>query len=370
MANSVQTDKIGKLGFGYMRLPRIDGKVDYTELNKMADTFLESGGTYFDAAYVYDSAEVALCESVVKRHPRESFQIATKLPVGMVNSERPVEHFLETSLERLGTDYIDFYLLHGINAGGSKQAEENGAWDFLAKMKKEGKIRHIGFSFHGSPEDLDEVLTKHPETEFAMLQLNYWDWDRPKVNARHQYEIARKYNIPVVAMEPLFGGKLASADSPIAELMRGHNPDVSIASWALRFLAQQEGLFVTLSGMSTYEQVADNIKTFKDLKPLSKDESDVIDKAIEILKSVPRIECTGCDYCKDCPENIPIASLINLYNDHLVHKTITNLGGSYNWITGGRGKAKNCTSCAVCENICPQDLEITDTLAKVSKLFD
>jgi len=370
MATTVQTEKIGKLGFGYMRLPRTDGKIDYARVNEMADTFLAGGGTYFDAAYVYDGAEDALRETVVKRHPRESFQIATKLPLGMVGKEKPLEHFVETSLKRLGTDYIDFYLMHGINADASRHAEEIGAWDYFAKLKSQGIIRHIGFSFHGSPECITEILTNHPETEFIMPQLNYDDWDKPKARAREIYENARKFNVPLVAMEPLLGGKLASEDSPIAPLMRGVNPAVSIASWALRFIAQMDGIFVTLSGMSTLEQVVDNVKTFSDLKPLSKDEMEIIDKAVEILRGVPRVECTSCNYCKDCPSNIPIPSLINLYNDHLIHKTLTNLHGSYNWLTGGRGKAHTCTACGACEDICPQKLEIIDTMAKVSKLFD
>ena len=370
MANTIQAEKIAKLGFGYMRLPKINGKLDTAQVNKMADAFLESGGTYFDTAYVYDGAEEALRETLIKRHPRESFFIATKLPVGMVNKNRPKEHFLETSLKRLGTDYIDFYLLHGIDSGANKQAEDLGLWDYFTQLKSKGIIRHMGFSFHGPPEDLDEILTKHPETDFCMLQINYWDWDNPKTQARRMYEIAREHNKPVIIMEPLLGGKLASDDSPITELMRKTNPGASIASWALRFVSQLDGVLTTLSGMSTYEQVADNIDTYTDLKPLSEDEMAIIGKSVEILKGVPRIDCTSCQYCKDCPMNIPISGLINLYNDHLIHKTLTNLAGGYVWVTSGRGKACDCTACGACEKICPQNLEIIDTIAKVSALFD
>ena len=370
MENTLQTDKIGKLGFGYMRLPQIGGKLDTAQVNKMADAFLESGGTYFDTAYVYDGSEIAMRETLIKRHPRESFQVATKLPVGMVNPQRPLNHFLETSLERLGTDYIDFYLLHGINASASKQAEELGVWEYFAKLKSQGIIRHIGFSFHGSPEDLDEILTKHPEAEMVMPQLNYSDWTKPKVNAKRQYEIARMHNKPLVAMEPLLGGKLASDDSPAAELMRKANPGASIASWALRFIAQLEGVFVTLSGMSTIEQMNDNIRTFADIKPLSKSESDVIEDAVKALRSVPCIECTSCNYCKDCPAHIRIPMIIDMYNNYTIHKTTTNLDGHYAWLTGGSWKAGDCTKCGACEDICPQNLEIIDTIAKISKMFD
>jgi len=371
MSSTFDTSKIGKLGFGYMRLPRNEnGEADIEQINKMVDTFLESGGTYFDTAYVYGDSEEVMGKTLVKRHAREKYQIATKLPVGMINKDRPKEHFIEESLRRLGTDYVDFYLLHGINAGSSKQAEELGVWDYLKELKEKGTIRHIAFSFHGNPEDLNEILEKHPETEMIMPQLNYDDWDKPKTNARRIHEIITKFNVPIVAMEPLLGGKLASTDSPIAKIFKAANPDVSVASWALRFIAQQKGIFVTLSGMSNFEQIIDNIKTFADLKPLSESEMGLIDDAVKALRAVPRVECTSCNYCKDCPENIPIANLINLYNDHLIHKTTTNLAGSYGWMTSNKGKAKACTSCGACEKICPQNLEIIDTMQKVSKLFD
>jgi len=370
MAGSIETEKIGRLGFGYMRLPMKDGKYDMEHVNKMADTFLGNGGTYFDAAYIYDGAEAALRESVIKRHPRESFQIASKLPLDLVGPEMSKEDFFKTSLDRLGADYIDFYLLHGIDSEGSTLAEKLGAWEYLAGLKASGQIRHMGFSFHGLPNELDKILTKHPETEFVQLQINYVDWDKPKVRARRLYEIACAHNIPVIVMEPLLGGKLASEDSPIAGLLREADPDASQASWALRFVAQLDGVFVTLSGMSSYEQLTDNIATYADLKPLTKDESAVIKKAVRILSGIPRIACTECNYCKNCPSKIHIPQLIELYNDYLVHKTMTNLDGSYNWMTEGSGKARDCTACGACEKICPQKLDIIDTMAKISKLFD
>jgi len=370
MASSIQADKIGKLGFGYMRLPYKNGVLDKEQVEKMADRFLESGGTYFDTAYVYDGAEVALRETVIKRHPRESFFVASKLPLGMVNAGRSLEYFLKTSLERLGTDYIDFYLLHGIDSGSNKLAEKYGAWDYLTNLKAQGIIRHLGFSFHGPPEDLNEILSKHPEAEFAQLQINYWDWDNPKVQARRLYEIARKFDVPVIIMEPLLGGKLASEDSPIAGLLRGENPNVSVASWGLRFIKKLDGVLTMLSGMSTYEQLDDNIKTYADLKPLSESELVVINKAVDILRGVPRIQCTSCNYCKDCPANIRIPMIIELYNNYTIHKTTANLDGHYNWLTANSGKARDCTACGACEAICPQKLEIIDTIAKVSKMFD
>jgi len=371
MPNTIDTGKIGKLGFGYMRLPRKDGKYDHEHTIRMADAFIESGGTYFDAAYVYDGAEVALRETVIKRYPRESIQIASKLPVGSAKSAEDMEKMLATSLERLGTDYIDFYLLHGLSTKGNKKAEDLGAWDYLSGLKSKGIIRHMGFSFHGAPEELDEILTKHPEAEFTQLQINYLDWSDPEVQSARLHEIACKHNVPIIVMEPLRGGRLASEGSPIVDMLRATDPNATLASWALRYVAQLEGVFVTLSGMSSFEQVADNIATYKDLKPLSEKEHAALDEAVRILNAVPRIACTDCKYCiADCPSKINIPLLIDLYNEFLVHNTQVNMLGSYRWRCSNGGKAGDCVACRVCEEICPQKLEIVDTLCKISEMFD
>jgi len=371
MPQSILTEKIGKLGFGYMRLPRKDGAFDMKQICKMADTFIESGGTYFDTAFVYEGAEVALGESVIKRYPRDNVYIATKLNLGRITTPAQVEEQLKTSLERLGTDHIDSYLLHGLSAKVSEKAESLGAWEYLQDLKAKGVIRHMGFSFHSTPEDLDLILTRHPEAEFVQLQLNYLDWDNPKVESRRQYEVARKHGKPVIVMEPVKGGKLASSTSPIAELLRDADPKVSMASWAMRFIAQMEGILVTLSGMSSLEQMQDNVATFSNLKPLTTDEQVIIDRAIGIINAVPRIACTECRYCVgDCPSKIMIPALIGVYNDYLIHNTTTNLAHSYRFCTSNGGKACDCIACRACEETCPQKLEIVDTLAKVSALFD
>ena len=229
----------------------------------------------------------------------------------------------------------------------------------------------MGFSFHAPPEDLDEILSKHPEAEFVQLQINYLDWDSPKVQSRSLYETARKHNVPIVVMEPVKGGMLTGDTSPIAELLRNANPNVSMASWALRFAAQLDGVFVTLSGMSSYDQLADNVATFADFKPLSSEEQTVLDKAVGIFNAVPRIACTSCRYCvNDCPSKIPIPTLLDIYNSYLVHNTTTNLDHGYRLWTRNGGKAGDCVTCKVCEDICPQDLEIADTMTKISALFD
>jgi len=371
MSDKIQTENIGKLGFGYMRLPRKGAAFDMEQINKMADAFLESGGTYFDTAYVYEGAEIALRESLVKRHPRKNVQIATKLPLFSAKSLKQLEEYFETSLERLGTDYIDFYLLHSLSAKSSKKAEELGAWEYVAKLKEKGLIRHVGFSLHAPPDDLEEILSKHPEAEFVQLQINYHDWDNPDINARRLYEIARKYNKPIIVMEPLLAGLLASNTSPIANHLRSANPNASIASWALRFVAQLDGVFVTLSGMSSLAQMTDNIAIYADINPLSKEEQLVIDKAVEIINSAQRIACTDCRYCvADCPSNINIPFLIEIYNNYLIHNTSTNLSHSYKWATMNTGKAGDCTACRACEDRCPQKIEIVDTLSKISALLE
>jgi len=370
MPSKIQ-ENIWKLGFGYMRLPRKAGVIDIDQVCKMADAFLESGGTYFDAAYVYEGAEVAIRESVVKRHPRGSVQIATKLNLHMANTAAQLEEQFKTSLERLGTDHIDFYLLHGLNAMTSEKAEKIGAWDYLAGLKEKGLIRHMGFSFHSTPEDLDLILGKHPEAEFAQLQINYLDWNNPKVESRRLYETARKFDIPVIIMEPVKGGMLASAASTFAGLLHGADPGASLASWALRFAAGLEGVLVTLSGMSSFEQLSENVATFKDLKPLSAEDRVLLDKAVAMINGVPRIDCTGCRYCvNDCPSKIPIPTIIDIYNSYLIQNDTTNLDHGYKLWTKDGGKAGDCIACHVCEGICPQKLEIVDTLAKASALLD
>ena len=373
MPSTIQFDKIGKLGFGYMRLPFHDGAYDPALTSKMADAFLESGGTYFDTAFIYDESEEILRDTVIKRYPndRGKIQIATKVSMFRANTPELVKQHFDISLERLGTDYIDFYLLHGIDSKSSKKAEEFGAWEFLKELKVKGLVKHLGFSFHGAPEELDEILGKHPETEAVQLQINYLDWDDPKVQSRRLHETARKYDVPVIIMEPLRGGLLASADSPIVGLLHEANPNVSTASWAMRFASQLDGVFVALSGMSSPEQMADNIKTYEKLEPLSADEMKIIKKAVEILNSVPRIDCTSCRYCiNECPSKIPITFIMQLYNDYLVHKSAINLDRPYGLSTRGGGKASTCTACKACEEICPQKIKIVDIISVAASLFD
>jgi len=371
MSNTIQMEKIGKLGFGLMRLPHKDDAFDTAQINKMVDAFLESGGTYFDTSYSFEGVEAATCESVVKRHPRGDFQLATKLPLDMVNSAEEVKTVFETSLERLGTDYIDFYLLQEINAKANRKAEELGAWEYIAGRKAEGLIRHMGFSFNGKPEALETILGYHPEAEFIQLQINYLDWDDPDVQSRRMYEIAQKHDLPVIVMSPLKGGLLVSEASPAASILRGADPHLSLPSWAFRFAAQLSKVFVTLSGMSSLEHVTKNIETFTDIKPMSDDEQAILDKAAEVINAQPRIDCIGCRHCTDdCPLDLRIPDLISLYNDYLVHRTITNLHENYRLLTRGTGKAGDCAGCRVCEGSCRKKIKIAHTIEQIAALFD
>jgi predicted aldo/keto reductase-like oxidoreductase len=371
MADTYLGESIGKLGFGCMRLPKKGEQFDLETVNQMVDEFLDAGMTYFDTAYAYAGSEEAVRETLVKRHPRDQFTIATKLPVRFATSPGQIPGFLATSLERLGTDYIDFYLLHGLDAKGSEKAEEFGAWEFVKKMKLEGKVRHFGFSFHGKPEDLEAILTKHPEAEFVQLQINYLDWDGKDVQSGRLYEIARAHKKPITIMEPVKGGMLASETSPIASVLKTARPEASVASWALRFAMSLDGLVTVLSGMGSVEQMRDNLKTVKNLKPLNAEERKAVFEAAEILRGSPRIPCTGCRYCVEgCPQKINIPLMMTLYSDYLVYNTTANVDHVYEMFTRGAGKAKDCVSCRQCEDQCPQKLEIVDFIGKLSALLD
>ncbi|MCL2408792.1 MAG: aldo/keto reductase [Oscillospiraceae bacterium] len=363
-------NEMKKLGFGFMRLPRKGEGFDMAQINKMVDAFIENGGEHFDTAFVYRT-EGAVNESVVKRHPREKFKVATKLNLRVMQSEKEIPDQFRSSITDLGVDYIDYYMLHGLDAKTSAERGEGwGAWDFIKALKAKGTVKNIGFSFHSTPADLEEILTKHPYVDFVQLQINYIDWENPKVESRGIYEVARKHNVPIFIMEPIKGGMLASEDNPATAKLKEANPGVSAASWAMRYAAGLEGVAVSLSGMSTFEQMQDNIKTFADFKPLSKDELAAVTRAVEIFQSIPRIGCTGCNYCEECPSKILIPSMLDAYNNYLVYNTTNNIEHAYRMASHWGAPAKECISCNACEQACPQKLEIVPVLKKLSELFD
>ncbi|MDR1589348.1 MAG: aldo/keto reductase [Oscillospiraceae bacterium] len=371
MAEKYLGESIGKLGFGFMRLPRKDGVFDTEQIGRMVDHFMDAGFTYFDTAYVYEGSEDALRKSLVERYPRESFQIATKLNLMLAKTPEELPGFFETSKKRLGVSSVDFYLLHGLGGPSIAKAEELKAWDYMKSLKASGEASHIGLSFHGTPEELDDIFQKHPEAEFVQLQINYLDWDSERVQSRRVYETARRHGKPVTIMEPVKGGLLGSEASPAAERFRAHDPDASPASWALRYAAQLEGIITVLSGMSAFEQVEDNVATFKNMRTLTDIERGIIREAADILNSIPRVPCTSCNYCApNCPQKIVIPALMGLYSDYLVHRTAPALLHGYGFATRAGGKAGDCIACHVCEEHCPQHIGIADIVAKLSALVD
>ena len=371
MAEQYLGQSIGKLGFGYMRLPRAGNDFDYAAINAMVDKYLDAGFTYFDTAYVYQGSEEAMRETLVKRHPRERYQIATKLPMFVLKEPADMQKTFDESCRRLGTDYIDFYLLHGLDANQNENAEKLGAWEFAKKLKDEGKVRHYGFSFHDTADKLDKILTRHPDAEFVQLQINYIDWDSEDIQSRLVYETARKHGTPIVIMEPLKGGLLASDSSPIRPVLKKAAPDKSVASWAVRFAASLDGVITMLSGMNSMEQLEDNIATIKNLMPLSDAETAVVKEAIGVLNSVPRVPCTSCKYCvEDCPQQINIPQLFELYNTYLVHNSTANSEFSFMMATKDRGKPSDCIACRVCEEHCPQHISIADHMKDMAGIYE
>ena len=365
--------EIPKLGFGLMRLPRVNDEMDIEQIKKMVDVFLENGLKYFDTAYVYDKSEETTKIALVDRYPRDAYYLTSKLnaspSVAPTAEEAKAE--LKTSLERTGAGYFDFYLLHAISDNNIEYYDKFGIWDFVKEAKEEGLIKHYGFSFHGTPELLDRLLTEHPDVDVVQLQINYADMDDPNVQSRRNHEIVVKHDKPIIIMEPVKGGNLANLKPQIQELFKAANPDASAASWAIRFAASLDNVMVVLSGMSTLEQVQDNVSYMKDFKPLTDDEQMIIEQAQAIIKGIDNIPCTACHYCTEgCPMQIPIPELFSAMNRYLVYDNLQGAIDHYNFATNNRGVASSCIHCQQCENACPQHIEITSWLEKIAEVLE
>lgn len=360
-------NSIFKLGFGLMRLPKLeDGSIDIDQTKVMVDKFMEAGGTYFDTAYVYDAggSEEAFKKAVADRYPRESFTVATKLNAWhMAADEKAAKQQFFTSLERTGAGYFDFYLLHALMTDNYKKYDDYGLWDFVKEQKEKGLIKHVGFSFHAGPKLLDELLTKHPDMDFVQLQINYADMENPAVEARANYEVCVKHNKPVVVMEPIKGGTLADPPEKVKEILKASDPDASFASWAIRYAASFPQVMTVLSGMSNIEQMEDNLSYMKEFKPLDEEELKVVDEARKIIENDISIPCTGCRYCTEgCPMQIPIPDIFEISNDNLGKIDSPRAKRRYANTVKDKGKASDCVECGQCESACPQGLKIIDLL--------
>lgn len=382
----MELDHLKKLGFGTLHVPILDSQdqssFDYETLNKEIDMFLEHGFTYFDTSYIYHDrkSEIALREALVKRHPRDSFILSDKLPVKFMHKKEDMERIFSEQLEKCGVDYFDYYLLHSINHDAYKNILEWGAFEFLLQKKAEGKFRELGVSLHDKPEFLEQVLIEHPEIDFVVLQLNFVDWNNHMINAKKTHEIARKYNKPIVVMQPCKGGTLLNnLPEEAVRLMKDYNPDASIVSWALRFAASQEGVRVVLSSYPELSMMEENISIMENFEPLNNEEYEILEKVSKIISENTAIPCSGCKYCiLECPKHIPIDDYFALYNDSARNSKSTydspfqSSATLYymNLVMDNHGRASDCIKCRRCEKVCPQGLKITEGLEKVAETFD
>ena len=372
---SIDLKTMPKLGFGLMRLPEKDGTIDIEHLSRMVDAYMQSGMNYFDTAYVYHggNSEKAIREALVKRYPRDRFMLATKLPAWCMKTPEDRDRIFNEQCERCGVDYFDFYLLHSIEDGGNGETYERlDCFNWALQKKAEGKIRHFGFSFHGSPAYLIQVLDKHPEVEFVQIQLNYADWKNPVVRSGELYEILHGRNIPMIIMEPVKGGTLASLTPKLEAMYKAIRPEASVASWALRFVGSLPGVMTILSGMSTRDQMEDNLSTFRNFEPLSAEEKKTVEKVKTIMLNVPQIGCTSCRYCTPgCPMNISIPDVFRALNTMTLYGDVFRPKAFYGGVIGlGHGRASECIGCGQCEGVCPQHLPIISLLKEASSKLD
>ncbi len=364
--------EVPKLGFGLMRLPKKGLGTDVEQVKKMVDLFMEAGGTYFDTAYVYMGSEAAARKALVDRYPRDAYTLATKLNgFMMAPTEKAAKKQFYTSLERTGAGYFDFYLLHALMENNYTKYDKFHLWDFVQEQKEKGLIKHLGFSFHAGPELLDRLLTAHPEVDFVQLQINYADWENPKVVSRANYEVARRHGKSIVIMEPVKGGTLARPPKEVEKLFKAYHPDMSCASWAIRFAASLDGVITVLSGMSNIAQMEDNLSYMKDFKPLNEEEQEIIRKAQRILGNSSTIPCTACHYCTEgCPKQIRIPDIFSAMNRQLGNGQMEQARAAYAEAAPEGHRASDCIECRQCEKACPQHLPITDYLKQGAEMLE
>jgi len=360
---------MNKTGFGFLRLPQNENKeIDYVTLNEMVDLFIQLGGTYFDTAYTYlnGKSEEALRKAVVERYPREKLVIADKLPGWQVKSKEENETYFQTQLDRCGVDYFDVYLIHWLNDRNYEICEKFDQFGFLSQLKAQGKAKKIGFSYHDSPELLDEILRKHQEVDIVQLQINYLDWDSPTLKARELYEVAKRHNKQVVVMEPVKGGTLANVPDEVKNELLKARPQDSIASWAIRFVTSLPKVDIVLSGMNTQTQMIDNMNNFEEM---SESELTLLNKVAQMIRQTTTVPCTKCGYClKSCPRHIPIPEYFELYNDYARNP-------SEDWkmehlYFALKQQHSPCIECHICEKNCPQKIKIPTHLKDIKNIFE
>ena len=367
-----------KLGFGLMRLPLTDvndkGSIDIEALKEMVDTFMEQGFTYFDTAWMYCAfkSENAVKEALTDRYPRDRYTLTTKLHASYLKTKEDRDRIFEEQRQKTGVDYFDYYLIHAIDQELYSLYNEMDCFNWLIEKKKQGLVKHIGFSYHDSAEFLDQVLTEHPEMEFVQLQMNYLDWESAEVQSRKCYEVAIKHGKPVIVMEPVKGGTLADVPAEVRESFAAYHPDLSVPSWAIRFVASLDNVAMVLSGMSNMEQLTDNISYMKEFVPMNAEETELVHKAAEMIKDSIAIPCTGCSYCiEGCPMQIAIPDLFRVYNKSKRGEiTDVEANEEYRQLTESGGKARECLACGQCQVACPQHLEIINYLKDVAKCME
>ena len=349
-------------GFGMMRLPMDGEQVDIKETEAMVASFLEAGFNYFDTAhpYIRGLSEEAVCQALASRYPRNSYLLANKLSGGMFTKEEEVRPFFENQLKLCGVDYFDFYLLHANSAKRHELYTNTRSYEICQELKAEGKIRHVGMSFHDTAEVLDQILTEHPEMEFVQIQFNYADMEDPDVQSRACYEVCRKHGKPVFIMEPVKGGSLINLPREALDLMGGHPAD-----YAIRYAASFEGVEMVLSGMSNEAQLLENLRFMKQFEPLNEEEHKMLEKVRTIFQAQHKVPCTACRYCVDgCPAGIPIPEIFAFANEK--HKKDPNPDGAY---TDFEVNGSACLDCGKCEAECPQHLHIRKLLQDIHKEF-
>ena len=359
-------------GFGCMRLPMKDGEVDLRQTCDMVDAFLDAGFNYFDTAhgYIQSKSETALKQCLTSRYPRDRYILTDKLTNFFFKKQEDIRPLFESQLEACGVEYFDFYLMHAQGAENYKFFKSCRAYETAFELKAEGKVRHVGISFHDTPEVLEQILIEYPQIEVVQIQFNYADYDDPAIQSRKVYEVCRKYNKPVIVMEPVKGGNLVNLPEEakkVLDALHGGSP----ASYAIRFAAGFEGMMMVLSGMSSLEQMQDNIRFMKDFKPLNDVELEAVGKVQQILKGMNLIPCTACRYCVDgCPKHISIPDLFAVMNTKQIYHD-WNADYYYNNVHTAPGRrASDCIKCGKCEKACPQHLHVRDLLVDVAKEFE